>query len=120
MIFQIFFLGWSWEQTSKYLIVEVLYLDLEDLKQSKSDGGAGWVGGGGGGNGETESRTPIIKSLLGASVPPEPNPMFGPQSQAESRGAIKNLILVGTIIMLVALVRHVFHYLSSSSVTTGT
>ena len=33
---------------------------------------------------------------------------------------IKNLIPVGTIIMLVALVRHVFRYLSSSSVTTGT
>ena len=29
-----------------------------------------------GGNGETESRTPFIKSLLGASVPPEQNPMF--------------------------------------------
>jgi len=30
------------------------------------------------------------------------------------------VILMGTIIMLVALVRHVFRYLSSSSVTTGT
>ena len=46
--------------------------------------------------------------------------MFGPQCQAESRGVIKNVILVGTIIMLVALVRHGFRCLSSSSVTTGT
>ena len=34
--------------------------------------------------------------------PFEPNPIFGPQCQAESRGVIINLILVGTIIMLVA------------------
>jgi len=45
--------------------------------------------------------------------------MFGPRRQAECRGVIKNLILVGAIIMLVALVRHVFRYLSSSPVTTG-
>ena len=69
---------------------------------------------------ETESRTPFVKSLLGASVPPEPNPIFGPQCQAESREVIKNLSLVGTIIMLIALVRHVFCYLSNSSVTTNT
>ena len=50
---------------------------------------------------ELESRTPFAKNLLDASVPPELNPMFGPQCQAESRGVIKNLILVGTIIMLV-------------------
>ena len=37
-------------------------------------------------NGETESRTPFIKSLLDTSVPPEPNPMFRPQCQAESKG----------------------------------
>ena len=36
------------------------YLDMEDLKQRKSDGN--FLGG------ETESRTPFIKSLLGASV----------------------------------------------------
>ena len=77
---------------------------------------------------ETESRTPFIKSLLSIgcfSFPPPPTPtpklnsMFGPhcQAESESRGVIKNLILVGTIIMLVALVRHMFlfHYLCSSS-----
>ena len=53
-------------------------------------------------------------------LPPEPNPIFGPHCQAESRWIIKSLILVGTIITSVALVRHVFRYLSSSSVTTGT
>ena len=49
--------------------------------------------------------------------PLEPNPMLDPRCQAESREVIKNLILVGTIIMLVASVRQVFCYLSSSSVT---
>ena len=34
-------------------------------------------------NGETESRTPFVKNLLGASVPPELNPIFGPHCQAE-------------------------------------
>ena len=46
---------------------------MEDLKQSKSDGEIGGGGGGGvggGGDGKTESRTPFVKSLLGASVPP--------------------------------------------------
>ena len=33
---------------------------------------------------------------------------------------VKNVILVRTIIMFVASVRYVFHYLSSSSVTTST
>ena len=69
---------------------------------------------------ERESATPFIKSLSGGSVSPtprEPNPMFGPQYQAESKGVIKNLILVGTIIMLAALVRHLFRYLSRSSAT---
>ena len=42
------------KQKSKQLIVEALYLDLEDLKQSKSDG---------------DKRNYINnKSLLGASV----------------------------------------------------
>ena len=63
----------------------------------------------------------LHKEPIGCIRPPlELNSIFGPQCQAESRGVIKNLILVGTIITLVALVRHVFHYLSSSSVTTGT
>ena len=48
------------------LIVEALYLDLEDLKDSKFDGEK--VGGGGGG----EIPTPIKKSLLVTSVPTEP------------------------------------------------
>ena len=37
-IFRHLFLGRSVEKTSKWLIVEVLYLDQEDLKQSQSDG----------------------------------------------------------------------------------
>ena len=55
-----------------------------------------------------EESSLFIKSLLGASFPPplELNLIFGPQCQAESRGVIKNLILVGSIIVLVALVRH--------------
>ena len=61
------------------------------------------------------------KEPIGCISPPqELNPFFGQQCQAESRGVIKNLILVGTIIMLAALVRHIFHYLCSLSVTTGT
>ena len=43
------------------------------------------------------------------------------RARRKSRGVITNLILVGTIILLVALVRHVFdRYLNSSSPTTGT
>ena len=50
------------ERKQKTNIAEALYLDLEDLKQSQSD-----RGGGGGGEfkyGETESRTPFVKSLF--------------------------------------------------------
>ena len=50
---------------------------------------------------ETESHSPFIKSLLGASVPPGTDPMFGLQCQAESRGVIKNLILVGLLEKLI-------------------
>ena len=61
---------------------------------------------------------------MGASVTTHPHPC-GAESDVwptliSREQAIKNLILVGTIIMLVALVRHVFCYLSSSSVTTAT
>ena len=42
----------------------MLYLDLEDLKQSQSDGGNKKYKI----NGETESHTPFAKSLLGASI----------------------------------------------------
>ena len=81
----LFILGWSVEKhTSKSLNVEALYLDLEDFKRSKSDGISFLR--------ETESHTPFIKSLLGASVPPEPNLIFGRQCKAEIRGVIKNLI----------------------------
>ena len=64
----------------------------------------------------------LHKEPTGCTPPPHPqlNLMSGPQCQAESRGVMKNLSLVGTITMSVALVRHMFHYLSSSSVTTGT
>ena len=43
--------------TSKWLIVEVLYLDLEDLKQSDSDESWGGVGGGGGGRERENSNS---------------------------------------------------------------
>ena len=46
---------------------------------------------------------PSLRAFWVHESPPEPNPIFGPHRQAESRGVIKNLILVGTIIMLVAL-----------------
>jgi len=42
--------------------------------------------------------------------------MFSPQCQAEGKGVITDLILVGTIIMLVALVNKLLTYSSSSSV----
>ena len=94
---------------------------MEDLKHGKSAGGGGGGGGGGGREeggegGVRESPTPFVKNLLGASVLPPPSsrhPIFGPQCLAKRRGVIKSPILVGTIIMLVALVRHLFHYLSS-------
>ena len=47
--------------TSKWLIVKALSVDQEDLKQSQSDG-IFFVF-----NGETGSRTPFIKSIMGAS-----------------------------------------------------
>ena len=62
------------------VIVEALYLDQEGLKQSKSYREKKW----------RESCTPFINSILGRI------------RQAESRQVMKNLILVGTIIMLVA------------------
>ena len=50
---------------------------------------------------ERANPNPFVKSILGASVPPSPHPplpqpnlMFGPHCQAESRGVIKKLILV--------------------------
>ena len=71
---------------------------------------------------ETESHIPFIKSLVGASVPPGTNPMFGPQCQAESRGVIKNLILVGLVEKLILQLtfqipaRHVVRFLPLLSV----
>ena len=47
-----------------------------------------------GGNGETESRTPFIKSLLGASVPPEQNPMFVFHMMSKSPVSRKKLKII--------------------------
>ena len=47
-----------------------IYVDLESLKQSKSDGGIGMGGGEENEKERRESPTPFIKSLLDASVPP--------------------------------------------------
>ena len=107
---------------------EASYFDPEDLKQRKSQRERG---GGGGGEEEEEeeeeenkNKTAKTKTKKGDKVlltqQLQQNPILGQQCQAESREVIKNLILVNTIIMLVALVRHVFRYPSSSSVTTGT
>ena len=82
-------LGRSVEKTNKQLIVETLYLDLEDLKQSKSDGE------------KMERQNVVLPSKRAYWVhqyPLELNPMFGPQCKAESRGVIKNLILVGILL----------------------
>ena len=106
---------------------EASYLDPEDLKQRKSQRERG-----GGGEEEEEeeeennnkNKTAKTKTKKGDKVlltqQLQQNPILGQQCQAESREVIKNLILVSTIIMLVAWVRHVFRYPSSSSVTTGT
>ena len=53
---------------------------------------------------ERENPNPFVKSILGASVPPPPpaESNVWPTLPSESRGFIKNLNLVGTIIMLVA------------------
>ena len=83
-----------------------MYLDLEDLKQSKSDGSRERE------RAERERDIYIlfIKSLLGASVhspppstppppqpAPDPNLIFGPQCQAESRGVIKIVVALGIV-----------------------
>ena len=48
------------------------------------------------------------------------NRILAHNNKQRAEGFSNFLSLVGTIIMLVALVRHVFRYLSSSSVITGT
>ena len=68
--------------------------------------------GGGGGAREGES-TPFMKSLLDVLVPPPPPPppsqiQFLAHNATQSRGVTKNVVLVGTIIMLVASVRRMF------------
>ena len=71
------------------LFVEALYLNLEDLKQSKSDG---WEGGGGGG--EIYS----LKNMLGAFALGESDcwpTMFNSQQRV-----IKNLTLMDPVILL--------------------
>ena len=81
------------EEKKKSLIVEASCLDLEDLKQSKFDGGER--------NERGRETYSLHKEPTGCISPPELNPIFVPQCHAESRGVIQNLILVGTIIMLV-------------------
>ena len=97
---------------------EALYLDPEDLKQRKSQREEEEE------EENNKNKTAKTKTKKGDKVlltqQLQQNPILGQQCQAESREVIKNLILVNTIIMLVALVRHVFRYPSSSSVTTGT
>ena len=48
------------EREREQLIIEAIYLDLEDIKQSKSDGGKET-------DRQRQSPTPFIKSLLGAT-----------------------------------------------------
>ena len=56
------------KKQKKRLIVEALYLDLEDGLTVRRGGG------GGGGGGGRRSPIPFIKSILGASVPYPPTP----------------------------------------------
>ena len=91
--------AWQKQQQQKQLVLAKLLLNKYIYKKR-----------------ERERATPFIKSLLGASVPPTPTPAESDGwrilPSREQRGyIIKNLILVGTIIMLVALVRPVFLYL---------
>ena len=56
--------------------------------------------------GESESRTPFVKNLLGASVRPgSESDVWPTMPSSEQRGLSKNMMLVGTIIVLVALAR---------------
>ena len=78
---------------SKQMIVEELYLDLENLKQSKSGGGRRE-------GRKSYSPTPFITTVLGAPVrpPPHPHPSFlhHPWAGSDfwptmlSKGVIKN------------------------------
>ena len=69
-------------------------------------------------------RQKVVLPIGCISPPPPTHPGAEsdvcPTMPSRKQRDLKNLILVGTIIMLVALVRHVFRYLSSSPVTTGT
>ena len=67
---------------------------------------------------ETESYS-LPKEPIGCiSPPPPPPPTPTNKSNTESRGVIKNLIHYHYYVG--CLVRHLFHYLNSSSVTTST
>ena len=90
------------------MIDEALYLDLDGLKWSESGGG-----GGGGMTEREESPAPFIKSLLCASVLPVTKSHFWPSMPSREQQGYQKLILVKTIIMLIAEVRHIFHCLSS-------
>ena len=73
-------------------MVEVSCLNLEDLKQCKSDGvGMGWGGGGEGAQGKKESATSFIKSLLGASVPPGAESDFWPTMLIRDQRGYQNI-----------------------------
>ena len=63
--------------------------------------------------------TVFIKYLLGAAVLIWSQIRFLVRESQQREGLLKNLILGRTIIVLVALVRHVVRYLSSSKVTTS-
>ena len=59
---------------NKQLIVETLYLDLKDLKQSKSDRSGGRKregGGGGGGGGGGRASYSLLKEPIGCIGPPQ-------------------------------------------------
>ena len=84
-------LGQSVQKTNSKFF-EVLHLDLEDPKQSKSDKTTTTKK-------EKGEPTPFIKSLLGgASVLPRAESDCWPT--VLSREVVKNLILVGTVIII--------------------
>ena len=78
---------------------------MEDLNRVNLEGGGG---------GERERVVllpPERASLPGASVPSRISLIMFLADNKQRAEGLSNLILVGTIIMLVALVRHVFRYL---------
>ena len=84
---------------------------MDDLKHSKSDQGEGMgVCAGGRGRGKRGRVNSLHDEPVGClGTPPPPSQIqFLAHNATQSRGVTKNVVLVGTIIMLVASVRRMF------------